>query len=84
MAVASIFGRMPLIVNGDLGWRNIVASSPDLDLLFTMLLYSFQFVQPLKSSVMSLVEPPVLDDRNVVTVDLISCVVEGLDGSGED
>ena len=84
MAIASIFGRMPLIAFRNFWWRNIITSSPDLDLLLAMLLNGFKFVQPLKCSIVSFVEPPVLDDRDVVAVDLISCVVECLDGSGEN
>lgn len=33
---------------------------------------------------MSLVESPILDDWDVVAIEFLSCIVEGLNGSGED
>lgn len=33
---------------------------------------------------MSFVESPILDDRDVVAIEFLSCIVEGLNGSGED
>jgi len=44
MAVSGIFGRMSFIIFIKLGRRNIVTSSPDLDLIFTMLFYGFKFI----------------------------------------
>lgn len=62
---------------------NVVASSPYLNLFFSMFFHSFKFVKSLKSPVVALVQPPVLDDRNVVAINFISCIVESLNGSSE-
>ncbi len=49
-----------------------------------MLLDSFQFIEPLQCAVMPFIESPVLENRNVVAIEFLSSVVEGLDGPGED
>ena len=67
----------------ELGRWNIITSSPDLDLLFAVLFDSLNLIETLESSIVALIEPPVLDDRKVVTIDLISCIVEGLNSSCE-
>lgn len=63
--------------------RNIEASSPDLNLFFAMLFHGFKFVETLKSSVVAFVESPFLDDGDIVAVNFVSRIVEGLDGSGK-
>jgi hypothetical protein len=65
-------------------WWNIEASSPNLDLLLTVLFNSLQFVQALESSIMSFIESPILNNWNVVAIKFISSIVESLDSSGED
>lgn len=64
--------------------RNVKASSPDLNLLFAVFLNGFHFVQSLQWSVMPFIQSPWLDDWNVMAIQLISCVVEGLNSSGKD
>ena len=73
--------RTSLILRIQLWWSNIKASPPNLDLLFSMLFHSFKLVQSLKSSVMSFVESPILDNGNIVTVKLVCSVVESLNCS---
>lgn len=75
---------MPCVIILECGRRDIVAAPPDLHLILTVFLHSLQLVQPLKCSVVPLVESPVLDDGNVVAIELFRRVVEGLDGPGED
>lgn len=75
---------MPCVIILECGRRDIVAAPPDLHLILTVFLHGLQLVQPLKCSVVPLVESPVLDDGNVVAIELLSRVVEGLDGPGED
>ena len=75
---------MTLVVFIELGGRNIKAPPPDMHLFLTVLLDCFKFVKALKCSVMPLIEPPGFDDWDVVTIEFLGCVVEGLDGAGED
>lgn len=77
-----VFG-LSLIVLLQFGRRDIIASPPDLHLFFAMLFDSLQFVETLKSSIVTFVQPPILDNRDIVAVNLISCIIIGLDGSGQ-
>lgn len=63
--------------------RDIEASSPDLNLFLAMFLHGFKFVETLKSSVVTFVESPFLDDGDIVAVNFVSRIVEGLNGSGK-
>lgn len=82
---------VPLIVFGvsgivevELGRGDIEAPPPDLDLILAVFLYGFEFVESLQRAVVAFVESPVLDDGDVMAVELLCGVVEGLDGPGED
>jgi hypothetical protein len=75
---------MPCIIFFKCRGRNIIASPPNLHLVLTMLLDSFQFVEPLECAVVSLIQSPIFDDRNIVTIELLCSIVEGLNGPGED
>jgi hypothetical protein len=74
---------VPNIVVFQFGRRDIIASSPDLHLFLAVFLHSFKFVEALQCSVVSLVESPVLKHRNVMAIQFLGSVVEGLDGSGQ-
>jgi len=63
--------------------RDIEASSPYLDLIFSMLFDSFKLVESLQSSIMSLVKSPILNNRNVMTIKFFSSVVESLNSAGQ-
>jgi hypothetical protein len=71
-------------ISGFKRWRwDIKAPPPDHHLLFTVFFNSFEFVEPLESSIVSFVEPPGFDDGNPMAVEFISSIVEGLDGPSE-
>lgn len=76
--------RMSLIILVKFWWWNIKTPPPNLHLLLTMLLHCLHLVQPLKSTIVSLIQPPRLNHRNVMTIQLISSVVECLNGSCQD
>ncbi len=82
--ISPVVFRMSGIAILQLRRRNIIASSPYLNLFLAMFLNRFEFVQSLQCSIVSLIEPPVLDDGNVMAIKFLSGVVKGLDGSGED
>lgn len=73
---------MPFVSEFELRGRNIVASSPNLHLFFTVFLDSLHFVESLQGSIVPLVKAPVLDNWDVVTVYFVCSVVEGLNGPG--
>jgi hypothetical protein len=72
---------MPLVINGELWWWNIIRSSPNKNLLLTVLLGGLCLIQTLQSAIMSLIKPPVLIMRNPREIKLIRDRVVGLDGS---
>ncbi len=76
--------RTSLILRIQLWWRNVKASPPNLDLFFSMLFHSLKLVQSLKSTVMSFVESPILDNWDIVTVKFVSSIVESLNCSTEN
>jgi hypothetical protein len=49
-----------------------------------MFFYGFKFVKTLQGSIVTLIESPIFDNRDVVTIDFVCCIVVGLDGSGKD
>lgn len=82
--IALILERMSFVAEFELRRRDIVASSPDLHLFFSVLFNSFKFVEALKSSVMSFIESPVLDHWDVVAINFVRSIVEGLNGASKD
>lgn len=84
MAISLIVAWMARIVSLKLRRWDIIASSPNLHLILTVFFHSFQLVETLQCSVMSLIESPILDDRDVVAIKFLSGIVEGLNGSGKD
>jgi hypothetical protein len=48
-----------------------------------MLFDGLEFVEALEGAVVAFVEAPVLDDGNIVAVDLVSGIVECLDGASK-
>ena len=64
--------------------RDIITSSPDLNLSFTVLGSSLRFVQSLESTIMSFIKSPGSDNREVVASKLIGSNVVGLDSSSKN
>ena len=54
-SVASIESWVSLVIKVKIWWWDVKASSPESDLLFSMLGCSFSFVQSLKSAIVSLI-----------------------------
>lgn len=75
---------MPFIINFKSWWRNIKASPPNLNLIFAVLLNCFDLVKTLQCSIMPFIKPPILYDRNVMAIKLISSIIECLNGSGQN
>lgn len=75
---------MARVVGLKFGRRNIVAPSPNLHLVLAVFLHGFQLVEALECAVVSLIEPPILNDWDIVAIEFLSCIVEGLNGPGED
>lgn len=73
---------MPLIIKLEWRWGNVETSSPDLHLVLAMLCHRLQLIQPLQCAIMSFIEPPCFDHRNMVAIHLIGRVVESLNGPG--
>jgi len=63
---------------------DVVTSSPDFNLVFTVLGCSFRLVETLEGSVMSFVESPTSGDGEVQGSHILSSDVVSLDGSGKD
>lgn len=84
MAISDVIPRASWISGLQFWGWNVVGSSPNFDLFFTMLGSGFTLVETLESSVVSLVQSPALDDWEVVARHFICGVVIGLDGSCED
>ncbi len=82
--VSSVEFGVSLIILIKFWWWDIEASSPDLYLFLTVFFYGFHLVKSLESSIVSLIESPWLDDRNVMTIQLISSIVECLNSTSED
>lgn len=74
---------MPFVIQLQRRGSYVEAAPPDENLLLAVLLDSFQLIESLQGSVVSLVEPPTLDDGDVVGVELVGGVVECLDGPGQ-
>lgn len=83
ISVSLIIFGVSLVVLIELGWRDIIASSPYLHLLFAMFLNSLQFIQTLQCTIVSLIESPISNDGDVVAIDLISSIIIGLYGPCE-
>jgi hypothetical protein len=77
-----IFG-VPWVIDIERRWGDIEAPPPNHDLFFPMFFYRFEFVEALKTAVVSFVKPPVLEDGDPMAVKFIGSIVEGLDGPGE-
>ena len=75
---------MPIIIDVESRWRDIVASPPNIDLVVAILLGSLSFVEALERTVMPFIKPPMLMVFNPVQVKLISDIVPSLDGSLEN
>ena len=84
VAISLVVAGMARVAGLELGRRNIVAPSPDLHLVLPVFLHCFQLVEALQRAVVPLVEPPILDDRDVVAIEFLSRIVEGLNGPRED
>lgn len=81
--IALIVDGVSLVLDGQLGWWDVIAASPDCHLVLTVLRCRLCLVKALKSSVVTLVESPVLVDRDPVAVQLRGQGVEGSDGTSE-
>lgn len=84
ISVPLIVLGMPGIIFFECGRRDIIAPSPDFDLILSVFFHGFKFVEPLQSSIVSLVEAPVLDHWDVMAIELLGSIVESLDCPRED
>ena len=75
---------MTLIIESKFRGRHIEAASPNLNLFFTMLGCSLCLVETLESSIVTLIESPVLVYWNVVATELSGNRVIGHNSSGEN
>ena len=86
--VGVLWGKswMPLVIDVERGWWDIIASSPLKDLLFSVLSCCLGLVEALKSSVMALVKSPVLMMWNPPNIELICnsviCLYSSLQNRG--
>jgi len=72
---------MSLIIHFEGGWWDIIGSSPLKNLLVTILGSSLGLVETLETSIMSLIQSPVLMEWDPITIKFISDGVISLDGS---
>jgi len=64
--------------------RGRIRSSPDFNLSFTMFFSGFSFVKTLKSTIMSLVESPVFNHREMMAAEFVCYIVVSHNCSGQD
>ena len=81
--IPGIMPRVSLIINVKLRRRNVVAASPEHDLFFSVLGSSLSLVKTLKSTIVPLIESPVLGDWDVVTPKLSGNIVVSHNGASE-
>ncbi len=77
LVVAGVVFRVAV----DGGWGNVVGSTPDQDLVLSVLVDGLLLVQSLKSSVVTFVDLPGLGDGNPHAVGLFQNVPQGADGT---
>ena len=81
IGVSLVVARVVFRVTVDSGWGNIVGSTPDEDLVLSVLVDGLLLVQSLESSVVTFVDLPGLGDRNPHAVGLFQDVPQGADGT---
>mmetsp|Transcript_9166 Transcript_9166/g.20240 ORF Transcript_9166/g.20240 Transcript_9166/m.20240 type:complete len:298 (-) Transcript_9166:583-1476(-) len=80
---AVVVARIVSGVGGDVGGRHVVAAAPDLEPVLAVDVPDHFLALPRERPVVSLVEPPALDEGQPVAVELLHDVVRGLYGARE-
>lgn len=75
--------RVSLVLQGQLRGRNIVTAAPERDLLLAMLSGGLRLIEALKSTVVALVEAPMLVHRDIVAAELSRDVVISHDSASQ-
>jgi len=63
------------------GRSNVVASAPDVDLLWGVFLCGFGFIKALECTVVAFIEPPGINDGQIHQVHTVEDNPEGSDGA---
>src|SRR5574344_2297148 len=79
--VGILVGRVALVVFLEGRRGNVERSSPLMDLFFAVLSSSLSLVESLESAIVTFIQMPVLDERDVVAVNTIENMLGGMDGS---
>ena len=79
--VSAVVPRVSLVVEVELGRRNVIAATPHKHLLFTMLLSGLGLVEPLEGAVGAFVKPPRLEVGNPEGAHLLGDRVVGFDST---
>jgi len=77
--VAGIVRRVPLVVDGQRGRRDVEAAPPDLGLRLAVFRGGFRLVQSLQRAIAALVQPPAFRHRNPQLIERVQRNPQRLD-----
>lgn len=78
-SVTRVVGRVMRVGSIHYRRRDVIASAPDQDLIFSVLVDSFLFIESLKSTVMAFIQFPVFRDRDPHEIRLLQNMPQGSD-----